>query len=384
MFKNNFSDDHLFTFSDDTVKQLNELYASLSSNECNPEAAMSNTNIVSMIHEKISNLKFVHDANRTGKLWIQFMDFVSIVRMFIRAERTGNWKLHLHATEQMLPFFAASGHNKYLKAVLLYLQDSRELCNCLKSKYEKGLFTIWRKDKLFWSGTFTDQVIEQNLMLSGKSEGGLINIIHKEAARTKWLLSSHVVANYSDALRELTGVKTGTWSEQHRDMRLSQRKEGYKHLRNFIDLFEVHSPFKAASSDLINIATGVIASSDVNVDSSIDIGNEIVQKNMNKCLSEISLKKKDQAKTFAIMRKSVEVGGKKIRLSSEQLSQRLLASATRVFSYELAAVAPALFLDNGMMRKNNKAELMNALLSTIECIVASYSPDSYHVIDGCA
>ena len=33
---------------------------------------------------------------------------------------------------------------------------------------------------------------------------------------------------------------------------------------------------------------------------------------MNKCLSEISLKKKDQAKTFAIMRKSVEVGGKKI------------------------------------------------------------------------
>ena len=174
-------------------------------------------------------------------------------------------------------------------------------------------------------------------------------------------------------------------------MRLSQRKEGYKHLRNFIDFFEVHSPFKAASSDLINIATGVIASSDVNVDSSSDIGNEIVQKNMNKCLSEISLKKKDQAKTFAIMRKSVEVGGKKIRLSSEQLSQRLLASATRdmcsmedVFSYELAAVAPALFLDNGMMRKNNMAELINALLSTIECIVASYSPDSYHVIDGCA
>ena len=65
MFKNNFSDDPLFTFSDDTEKQLNELYASLSSNECNPEAAMSNTNIVSMIHEKISNLKFVHDANRT-------------------------------------------------------------------------------------------------------------------------------------------------------------------------------------------------------------------------------------------------------------------------------------------------------------------------------
>ena len=53
------------------------------------------------------------------------------------------------------------------------------------------------------------------------------------------------------------------------------------------------------------------------------------------------------------MMKTVKVDGKEIKLSSEQLSQRLLASAVRdnclmedVFSYELAAVAPALFLDN--------------------------------------
>ena len=76
-----------------------------------------------MIHEKISSLKFIHDSKRTDKLWIQFMDFASIVRMFIRAERTGNGDLHLHATEQMLSFFATAGHNSYLKSVLLYLQD---------------------------------------------------------------------------------------------------------------------------------------------------------------------------------------------------------------------------------------------------------------------
>ena len=58
-------------------------------------------------------------------------------------------------------------------------------------------------------------------MLSGKSEGGLINKTHK-AARKKWLLSCHVATNYSNALRILTGVKTGAWSEQHRDMCLSQ------------------------------------------------------------------------------------------------------------------------------------------------------------------
>ena len=127
------------------------------------------------------------------------------------------------------------------------------------------------------------------------------------------------------------------------------------------------------------------------MDSSIDIGKGILQKVVNKSLSEITLKKKDQTRTFAIMRKTVKVDGKEIKLSSEQLSQRLLASAVRntylmegVFSYELATVAPALFLDNGMVRKTNKAELMNALLALSPCIVKTYSADSYHVIYGCA
>ena len=210
------------------------------------------------------------------------------------------------------PFFAATGHNNYLKSVLLYLQDIKNLCTFLKSKYEKGLFTIWRKDKLFWSGTFTDQVIEQDLMLSGKSEGGLINITHKEAARTKWLLSSHVVANYSNALCDFTGFKTWTWSEQHRDMHLNQWNKGYRRLHNFMHFLEIHNPFKASSSNLINIATGTIASSDVNVDSLIDISKRILQKVVNKSLSKITLKKKDQARTFAIMKEAVKIDGKEI------------------------------------------------------------------------
>ena len=81
-----------------------------------------------------------------------------------------------------------------------------------------------------------------------------------------------------NALSDLTDVKRGPWLEKHGDMRLSQRKEGYKHLRNFIDFLEIQNPFKASSSDLLNIATGTITSSDVNADSSIDIGKGILQK----------------------------------------------------------------------------------------------------------
>ena len=70
----------------------------------------------------------------------------------------------------------------------------------------------------FWSGCFTDQVIEQTLIQSGRSQGGLINITHNDSARTKWLLSSHIVGNYTEAFRDLTGLTTGTWSEQHQNV----------------------------------------------------------------------------------------------------------------------------------------------------------------------
>ena len=42
-----------------------------------------------------------------------------------------------------------------------YVSDIINLCPCLEEKYKQGSFTICRYDQLFWSGTFTDQIIEQ-------------------------------------------------------------------------------------------------------------------------------------------------------------------------------------------------------------------------------
>ena len=49
---------------------------------------------------------------------------------------------------------------------------------------QEGSFTICRNGKLFWNGRFTDQVNEEKLMRSGKSQGGLINITYNDSART--------------------------------------------------------------------------------------------------------------------------------------------------------------------------------------------------------
>ena len=61
-------------------------------------------------------------TTRTAMLWLQYLDMVSILQRFIKAEQMTNWKLHLQTAQDMLPYFASSGHSLYSKSAYVYLQ----------------------------------------------------------------------------------------------------------------------------------------------------------------------------------------------------------------------------------------------------------------------
>ena len=48
-----------------------------------------------------------------ARLCINYFMQVFIIRLCIRAERTGNWWLHVNSVKQMLPYFHAAGHLAY-------------------------------------------------------------------------------------------------------------------------------------------------------------------------------------------------------------------------------------------------------------------------------
>ena len=91
------------------LDEAHTLYEKLmSGNMCAEEACSSN------ILEKIkySLKKNIEYVKKSSALWVQSM--IDILRKFIRAERTGNWELHLQSIQAMLPYMAASGHNSYM------------------------------------------------------------------------------------------------------------------------------------------------------------------------------------------------------------------------------------------------------------------------------
>ena len=127
----------LMLFNEGAVEVLRKLHESLDRQDVSLDE-VCNHPVVKSIVDNVGNLKFVQDVSRTGKLWLQFMDFVSIIRMFIRAQQTRKFELHISSSEQMLPYIAAAGHDKYTVAIRKYLQDFKNLCPCWEKKYKEG------------------------------------------------------------------------------------------------------------------------------------------------------------------------------------------------------------------------------------------------------
>jgi len=99
----------------------------------------------------------------TAKLWFLYMKYISVLKLFITAERTRNWHLHLHCVHEMLNLFAATGHNNYAKDCRSYLQLMSALPNSHPWLYEQfvdhGFYVIRLSDR-FWSSLSSDYVIE--------------------------------------------------------------------------------------------------------------------------------------------------------------------------------------------------------------------------------
>ena len=61
--------------------------------------------------------------SRTAKLWLLYVQYISIAKEYILSEKTCNGSLHLHMVQKMTNLFAASGHINYSKCSRLNAQE---------------------------------------------------------------------------------------------------------------------------------------------------------------------------------------------------------------------------------------------------------------------
>ena len=73
---------------------------------------------------------FKSDNQERSKLfafWDEYCVMVTTLLQFLKADRTGNWKLHLSSTAAMLPQFFAMDRQHYARYLPVYLADMQKL-----------------------------------------------------------------------------------------------------------------------------------------------------------------------------------------------------------------------------------------------------------------
>ena len=335
--------------------------------------------------------------DRTAKLWVQYFHTVTLVRQFIRSERTGDWYLHLETIRKMLPLFHASGHLHYAKAAHLYHQEMCSLHDIMdKEEFQaytqKGYFTIRRSDR-FWAGVWSDMTIEQVLMRAMKVSGGLTRGRGiTESTLAKWVRALPLCIPLCTAVEEFAGSHAES-SEQHcevsahRDLRPAQQARDQVDLEVFISWLEAHPPFCGLyDGELVSLSTGVIGDSSINCYKAEEVGLQLQQQMVGNNFAEVKIKRNSKVKTLASVNSSIVVHEEEVPVSQEQLFNRivcLLDGTTDLPSflkYELAPRPPSLF-DHVSMRRTAKAALSTLLGSLVT--TPSHLPENVKfIVDG--
>ena len=129
--------------------------------------------LAKQLDTKKEQLKY---SNRTGRLWIQFLEYVDVMKLFIPAERLGGWEMHLTSTKSTLSLFAATDHFNCAKSGRMYFQQMLKLPEkhpAVHTMFKENRYnSVYRSDTC-WAGLWSDLITEQVVMRSIKSRGGL-------------------------------------------------------------------------------------------------------------------------------------------------------------------------------------------------------------------
>jgi len=123
---------------------------------------------------------------------MQYMYRVDILKRCLRAERTGNWLLHLSEVYEMLPYLAAGEHISYFRSAYLFLQLMNKLDKthpAVQKSFMEGYHAVRRSNR-HWAGISTDLAIEPTLMTSSGTTCGLTPGRGMAVSqRAEWVLS---------------------------------------------------------------------------------------------------------------------------------------------------------------------------------------------------
>jgi hypothetical protein len=298
------------------------------------------------------------NKSNTTKLWVDcLIKPVLIMLEFVRAEREGDWPLHLHAVEEMLPYFFASSHVNYARYGLYYLRSMQRLHPTLLKKFMAGEHVMRHQDG-FWNAIWSDLFIETTYMRYGHGPAGIVGSTLNESTLAIWALSHSTCAqvmNDLEAMKDGEEQRVVTSHKEERHTRIkadtADRMKIREAVSTCIDVFESG---EHPVVGIVDIFSGrVVDDAALNVHNSLQIGTSQWLEYEGQWPAGFHKRLTKRVKTMAAATKPTTKLGKEMHIVDTEFiyarvigimaSAREIVSMETLFSHELASYPTALF-----------------------------------------
>ena len=159
---------------------------------------------------------------------------------FLKAERTGNWRLHLAAASSMTPYFFTHDRHNYSRWLSVYLADMEQLQQKHPTVYQRFMeddHVISRSSQPF-SSVWTDMSLEQSINLDPKSKGGIVGISLNADALHRWFLTCHERAAITSAAGRMCGSDDPDRIGTHKEAGLKRVERAENDVQKIITCFK--------------------------------------------------------------------------------------------------------------------------------------------------
>ena len=357
------------------------------------------------------------ESSQLFKFWNSYVEMVLVLLRFIRAEREGDWRLHLASTAEMTPYFFSMDRTNYSRWLPVYIADMHLLEDTapeVHQEFMQGNHAVSRSYQPF-SHIWTDMPLEQTVNLDSKTKGGIVGISQKPEALERWFLTAHERTAITTATKELCGICNSDSKPAHKEAGLKRinrdEEDVKKHITTVLSVlsnpFDMESVDDGVTVPLSNLAMGVVMPQDIATCllNSQELGMQEMSSFITKRITSNETGfwdtlPKMTIETFASMVKKVQAKPSEEKLATvnadRNLSARLLiASKSRdinlrdLLKYELSSVPCALAHTDGSLRKNTKSCLLSVLEECVQALprlptINSDEPSTAYVLDDMA
>jgi len=326
-------------------------------------------------------------SNPNFKFWWEYMQMVEILLHFTRAQREGNWKLHLEAFRCMLPYFMRYNHTNYARWGTIYLNEMHQLPPQVEEEFLQGNFVVKRARQNF-NQVDPDQSQEW-LNGTGKKGGGIIGITKTPTALSRWALSYNLRSHLSNETKEVFDLGTDDVYVHNETTKGRQNQDNSDEER----LFNTFMSLKVLAQDeadcLQNIVTKDLVTPEIERDllSAKQKGQEqlmhfieerVIPKeervtkfrdplSKNKPLTFNSLFEVTRSRTGSVKEKAIKADRKILQRLITAYEAGRDVNLDEILCHELLPVPLALAEMNGNLRSGSKAIFSQVLTADVPC-----------------